>query len=131
MIHEGYHCDNLGWLLLPFGQSPVGDYFVPLPKIACYSPHKPIDSQRGQFWGRAALAPVVLMGYGRFYLFQTISAPTLLRLSSLPFRERLATFLNNKASYLCMVPVTLDVSGGNREEDHGRIGSFRSQRRDI
>ena len=30
-------------------------------KIACYYPQKTLNSQRGQFWGRAALAPVVLL----------------------------------------------------------------------
>ena len=43
-----------------FDQSPIRDYFSRLPKIPCYSSVLPINSQRGQFWGRAALAPVIL-----------------------------------------------------------------------
>src|ERR1700677_1505201 len=47
-------------------KSPKSDYLLLLPKIPCYSLTKSIDSQRGQFWGRAALAPVILLGSGRF-----------------------------------------------------------------
>ena len=46
-----------------------------LPKFACYSGTEPLHSLREQFWGRAALAPVILSGSGRFRLFLHRSCP--------------------------------------------------------
>ena len=37
-----------------------------------------LHSLRGQFWGRAALAPVILIGSGRFYL----------RVNTIPLAEK-------------------------------------------
>ena len=40
-------------------------------EFACYLSIKQLHSHREQFWGRAALAPVILLGSGRFYLRAT------------------------------------------------------------
>jgi hypothetical protein len=37
-------------------------------KFSCISIQEHIQSHREQFWGRAALAPVILSGSGRFYI---------------------------------------------------------------
>jgi hypothetical protein len=50
-----------------------------LPKFACLSSNEHINSLRGQFWGRAALAPVILSDPGASNFQQQRVAPSFSR----------------------------------------------------
>ena len=114
-------------------------------KFTCYSLPEHLNSLRGQFWGRAALAPVIRQGpgapnfpdYSRKHLntkqiilnMGETRAPSSRPVEGmgpgrvLTVEERLATFVPSAASYESPVTDTLGVCGC-RKEDHGSLGSF-------
>ena len=108
-------------------------------KIACVSLWEHLNLLRGQFWGRAALAPVILLRIrALLFTFHAISIfLSAITRESQPFgfadlaimlngNEQFATLHPNYASHEGPVTVTLNI-GSERKEDHGWIGSSGSK----